>query len=187
MLLDLSQFRAPLTHVERTVEPDGAGVVPGVTPPGEQEAFRVTEPVRLSFDVLKDGKNYRLVGRAATRLSLDCGRCLDPYDFPIDAAFDLFYVPHAETEAAAGEEAEVEEDDLGTAYYRDERIDLGQLLREQLYLAVPMKPLCRESCRGLCPQCGTNLNTGTCACTQTWTDPRLEVLRPLAGKRDGDA
>lgn len=188
MLLDLSQFRGPCAHVERQYEPDGAGVVHGLTPPGEQEAFRVAEPVRLSFDVLKDGTHYRLVGRVATRLSLDCGRCLEPFDFPVDAPFDLLYVPHAENQAAPGEEErEVEEDDLGTAYYRDERIDLGQLLREQFYLAVPMKPLCRDACRGLCPRCGTNLNTGTCECTETWTDPRLEGLRALAGKRDGDA
>lgn len=186
MLLDLSQFREPRTHVERTYAPDADGVVHGMTPPGEREVFRVIEPVRLSFEILKDGTHHRLVGRAASRLSLDCGRCLEPYDFVLDAAFDLLYVPHAEN-AAAEEEVEVEEDDLGTAYYRDERIDLGQLLREQFYLAVPMKPLCRESCRGLCPQCGTNLNTGTCACTQTWTDSRLEGLRALRGKADGEA
>jgi uncharacterized protein len=186
MLLELSQFREPRVHVARVYEPDAAGVVHGLTPAGEQEPFRLAGPVQLSFDVLKDGTHYRLVGRAVARLSLDCGRCLEPYDFPVDAPFDLLYVPHAEN-VAADEEAEVEEDDLGTAYYRDERIDLGQLLREQLYLAIPMKPLCRESCRGLCPQCGTNFNTGACGCTQAWTDPRFEGLSALAGKRDGDA
>jgi uncharacterized protein len=185
MLLDLSQFREPRSHVERTYVPDEAGVVHGLTPSGEQEGFRVIEPVRLSFDVLKDGAHYRLVGRAATRLSLDCSRCVEPFPFAVDAAFDLLYVPHAEN-TAAEEEIEVEEDDLSTAYYRDERIDLGQLLREQFYLAIPMKPLCREACRGLCPQCGQNLDAGTCACTPTWTDPRLEGLRAL-GKRDGEA
>lgn len=186
MLLDLSQFRDLRTHVERVYAPDASGVVHGMTPSGEQEAFRVVEPVRLSFDVLKDGQRYRLVGRAVSRLSLDCSRCVEPYDFSVDAAFDLLYVPHAEN-TAANEETEVEEDDLGTAYYRDERIDLGQLLREQFYLVVPMKPLCREDCRGLCPHCGTNLNTGTCGCAENWTDPRLEGLRALGSTRDGEA
>lgn len=186
MLLDLSQFREPRAHVERTYVPDAAGVVHGLTPAGEQEAFRVIEPVRLSFDVLKDGTHYRLVGRVAGRLWLDCSRCLEAFEFPVDAAFDLLYVPHTENEAA-GEEREVEEDDLGTSYYQDERIDLGQLLREQFYLAVPMKPLCRDACRGLCPRCGTNLNADTCGCTETWTDPRLEGLRALAGKPDSGA
>ena len=78
----------------------------------------------------------------------------------------------------------MEDDDLTTAFYRDEQIDLGQLVLEQFYLAVPMKPLCRESCRGLCPECGTNLNTGTCSCMREWVDPRLEGLRALLDKGD---
>ena len=57
-------------------------------------------------------------------------------------------------------------------------------MREQFYLALPMKPLCRESCRGLCPECGTNLNTGTCSCVREWTDPRLDGLRALRDAGD---
>ena len=82
------------------------------------------------------------------------------------------------------EEVEVEDDDLTTAFYTNDEIDLGQLVLEQFYLAVPMKPLCRESCRGLCPECGTNLNTGTCSCVREWVDPRLESLRALLDKGD---
>ena len=77
------------------------------------------------------------------------------------------------------EEREVEEDDLETSYYRDDQIDLSELMREQFYLALPMKPLCREDCKGLCPQCGTNLNTGTCDCAPAWDDPRLAPLKQL--------
>jgi uncharacterized protein len=68
---------------------------------------------------------------------------------------------------------------VSTAYYSDNVIDLGQLMQEQCYLAVPMKPLCRETCRGLCPECGINLNTASCDCRQTWVDPRLAVLQDL--------
>jgi uncharacterized protein len=56
---------------------------------------------------------------------------------------------------------------------------LNELLREQFYLALPMKPLCRDACAGLCSQCGTNLNTGTCQCTPQWEDPRLAPLKGL--------
>ena len=62
---------------------------------------------------------------------------------------------------------------------RDDQIDLNELLREQFYLALPMKPLCRDDCAGLCSQCGTNLNTGTCQCTSQWDDPRLAPLKEL--------
>ena len=96
---------------------------------------------------------------------------------PVAADFDLWYVPRVEN---AGEgEREVEEDDLATAFYADDQIDLGQLITEQFQLALPMKPLCDKACKGLCPQCGTNLNTGSCDCRQEWIDPRLEVLKKL--------
>ena len=77
---------------------------------------------------------------------------------------------------------EVEEEDLETSYYRDDQIDLNELLREQFYLALPMKPLCREDCNGLCPQCGTNLNTGHVRLQRRWRIPRLAPLK-TAGRR----
>ena len=74
-------------------------------------------------------------------------------------------------------EREVEAVDLDASFYRDEQIDLGELVREQFYLVLPMKPLCTDACRGLCSQCGTNLNISTCGCTFTWDDPRLAPLK----------
>jgi uncharacterized protein len=111
-------------------------------------------------------------------LELACSRCLEPFSLPIDSAFDLRYLP---VDAAAGSEhdREVGEDDLDASVYRDDQIDLDELLREQFYLALPMKPLCRDDCAGLCPQCGTNRNTGTCSCTPQWEDPRLAPLKRL--------
>ena len=173
ILLDLSQMREARERVDRTFDASRL-------PLAADEAFRVSAPVRLAFDIFKDGKQFHLVGRVQSTLVLECGRCLDDITLPVDLPFDLLYLPSQEN---AGEgEVEVEDDDLTTAYYRDEQIDLGQLVLEQFYLAVPMKPLCRESCRGLCSQCGTNLNTGTCSCVHEWTDPRLEGLRSLLDK-----
>ena len=100
---------------------------------------------------------------------------------PVDAAFDLRYVPQAEN---AGEgEREIAEDDLTTAFYREGMLDVIELLREQFQLALPMKPLCSEACRGLCPVCGTNLNKGQCDCTPRWEDPRLAALKGLLTER----
>ena len=95
---------------------------------------------------------------------------------------DLRYLPV--TKAEADTEREVGEDDLGTSYYRNDEIDLNELLREQFYLVLPMKPLCQENCRGLCSQCGTNLNTDTCECAPVWEDPRLSVLKGLGKSRE---
>ena len=114
-------------------------------------------------------------GPSRTELELTCSRCLEPFTLPVATDFDLRYVPR--TENVGEGEKEVEEDDLATAFYSNDQIDLGHLIVEQLQLAVPMKPLCDEACKGLCPQCGTNLNTGSCDCSQAWEDPRLAALR----------
>jgi uncharacterized protein len=176
LFLNVSRIRTPHEHFEE-VYPPGAFAT-------NQEAFSVVEPVALVFDVDKgsdkDTDRFRLAGRVRTRLELPCSRCLEPFSWPVDAAFDLRYQPHG---ADAGEgEKEIAEDDLTTAFYENDTIDLDQLVREQLYLSLPMKPLCRDDCRGLCPICGTNLNRGACTCTPDVNDPRLAVLKSLKSK-----
>jgi uncharacterized protein len=96
----------------------------------------------------------------------------------VDVAFDLLFLP-APTASAVDAEQEIGDDDIGVSFYQDDEIDLGELLREQFYLALPMKPLCREDCQGLCPVCGTNRNTAPCDCKTDWVDPRMEALRNL--------
>lgn len=139
-------------------------------------AYRVISPVALTFDVDRQERDrYRLAGTVAGDLEQTCSRCLEPFTMPVKADFDLGYVPR--TENVGEGEREVGEDDLTTAFYSDDQIDLGELIAEQFHLALPMKPLCSESCMGLCPQCGTNLNTGRCDCSQQWVDPRLAALK----------
>jgi uncharacterized protein len=172
MFLDLTRFREFHEHVERTC--------PASVFEKSRDDFRVASDVRLSFDVDKKGDRYHLVGRATAELELVCSRCAEAFRLPVDAAFDLTYLPQV---ANAGEgELEIGEEDLDTAFYEHDVIDLGQLLREQFYLSLPMKPLCTPACKGLCPVCGVNRNTGTCTCDVEWHDPRLAPLRGLLGR-----
>jgi len=166
--LDLNKIRTAQERFEQVYTP---GQLPA------EEDFRVAAPVSLTFDIFKDKQQFRLVGRVETTLELPCSRCLEPFTLPVEQTFDLRYQPHA---VNAGEgEREIEEDDLTTAFYEDDEIDLGQLMREQFYLALPMKPLCADDCKGLCPMCGTNLNRGACGCKRGWDDPRMAALREL--------
>jgi uncharacterized protein len=175
IILDVAKIREPRGRIERTEQPSAFEA---------DEAYRILEPVELRADLKKDHGKVRLTGTLRTVLELECGRCLEGYTLPVNTTFDLLYLPAAE--APAQGEREVEEDDLDTAFYRDGIIDLAGLLREQLYLALPMKPLCRDVCRGLCPVCGTNMNTSSCSCANEWEDPRLAPLRALA-RDDHDA
>jgi uncharacterized protein len=170
MQLDLTRYRRPVNDFARTFEPGEVA--------GEGDAYRIVAPVELAFEIHKDKDMFRLVGNVSTELELTCSRCLEPFRLPVSAPFDLRYLPAA---AATSEEPdrEVEDEDLETSYYENDAIDLNELLREQFYLSLPMKPLCREDCRGLCAQCGTNQNTSSCQCTPVWEDPRLAALKAL--------
>lgn len=169
LLLDVGRMRESEARIERTFAVDVL--------PSDPSVCQVVAPVALSVAVRKDRMQFRLVGRVQTTVELACGRCLASFQMGVDEAFDVLYLPHAK--ASAAEDRPVEDDDLATAFYSDNVIDLGQLMLEQCYLAVPMKPLCREACKGLCPECGTDLNAATCSCRQTWVDPRLAVLEHL--------
>ena len=174
MQLDLTRYRQPLQHFARTFQPEEVG--------DSGDAYRIIAPIDLAFEIHKDKDLFRLVGSVVSELELPCSRCLEPLRLPVAAQFDLRYLPVAK--AAAEAEREIDDDDLGTSYYTNDEIDLNELLREQFYLALPMKPLCQENCRGLCSQCGTNLNTDTCDCAPVWEDPRLSVLRSLGKTRE---
>ena len=169
MQLDLTRYHRGLNHFARVLQPGEVGQ--------DGEAYRIVEPVQVDVEIHKDKERFRLVGTVGTRLELSCSRCLEPFALPIDSAFDLRYLP-VEAEAVE-DDREVSGEDLDASVYRDDRIDLNELLREQFYLALPMKPLCREECAGLCPLCGVNRNTGTCACAPQWEDPRLAPLKGL--------
>jgi uncharacterized protein len=177
MFLDLTRIHGPREHVERDY--------PASALDTSQDEFQVRSGIQLGFDVEKKDQRYRLAGVAEATLELRCSRCDEAFTLPVRAPFDVTYLPQS---ANAGEgEHEVAEEDLDSAFYEHERIDLGQLVREQFYLAMPMKPLCADACRGLCPACGINRNTGTCACEAAWEDPRLAPLKDLLGRDDRQA
>lgn len=176
MILDLSHIRQPETEISRRYE--------AAAFEGPSNQFRVIAPVALGFTVYKDKNRFRLVGTVLTVLELTCSRCVEPFQLAVESSFDLRYLPLSDN---AGDEREVEEDDLSDAFYRDEVLDLGQLMQEQFYLALPMKPLCREDCKGLCAHCGANLTIETCDCQVRWEDPRLAELKALMNRDKDDA
>lgn len=108
-------------------------------------------------------------GTLSSRLEQECVRCLEPSEHSIDLKLE-------ETFRLPGTNPQID-----TLYQVGEngKLDLTPILREQSWLAIPMKPLCHPDCRGLCPQCGANLNQEECACERTHVDPRLAALREL--------
>jgi uncharacterized protein len=174
MLLDLSRLHGAREHFERVLQPTAFDP--------QDEDYRVAAPVELSMDVAKArGDSFDVTGRLQTRLELACSRCLETFEIPVDATFELRYLPQ---QLNTGEgEREIAEEDLTAAFYREGAIDIVDMLREQFQLALPMKPLHDEECRGLCPECGANLNRTECGHAPRWEDPRLAPLRGLMNRQ----
>ncbi len=131
----------------------------------------------LSLVVEKDGDVVFVRGDIEARVPLTCGRCLEPYTVTVHPSVDARFVP---APATRGEERELGADDLETDVYQHGQLDLTALLETETSLALPMKPLCQEGCRGLCPVCGGNRNVTACACETRVPDPRWAALKGWA-------
>lgn len=146
------------------------------------EACTCSSDIEVSCRLKRLNDHVFLDGSVTTVLELVCCRCLEPATLSIDAAFRYTLAPFPESQER---EVELAGDDLECGFYREDMIDLDPLIFEQICLQIPIKALCRESCRGLCPRCGSNLNQGDCRCRNSEIDGRFEVLKNLKiGKRE---
>jgi uncharacterized protein len=125
-------------------------------------------------------KDIRLQGDLATTLELPCARCLDPVRQDVARVFDLLYRPLGTD--AGNEELSVTAAEAEIGYYQGKGLLLEDALREQVLLSVPLKVVCREDCKGLCPSCGKNRNTDPCSCAPVVGDPRWAALKDLREK-----
>ena len=154
-------------------------------------------PVAWEGEVVFADPGYLLRGRLSYDQTLACIRCLKPHAVSTSAAVELLIVvephhkqapkPRRGPETPDGDEGELAEGDLDTLVVADEVLDTRPIVLEQLQLNVPMKPLCRLDCRGLCPRCGADLDErgGECDCAGTAADPRWAALAELKGRLDG--
>ncbi len=171
MFFDIKQLELGKIRFEKSYAP---GVIEFFDP-----QLRQTEPLESSGTAeLKQAlTEIRVIGRLKTRMEVACDRCLETITIPIDTEFDLInrpasYMPEREEVEVQASEAEI-------GFYQGEGIDLKDILREQVLLALPMHWICREDCKGICPVCGQNRNTAECACRQELTDDRWAALKHL--------
>jgi uncharacterized protein len=123
----------------------------------------------------------RVQGKYSVELEAQCDRCLGRARFPLEAGFDLFYRPASDI--AREEEIEIDEGDAEIGFYEGGGLELEDLLREQILLALPMQRVCSEACKGICPVCGKNRNEMACDCHVQPADDRWGALRNLELKK----
>jgi len=142
------------------------GIDPGLT---------IQEPLTGQIEMVRTADGILVKGQFATAVELQCDRCLEPFiqkvDFEIEEEF------HPSIDMSTGAQLTYEEEE--TRIDEHHILDLTELVRQSIFLALPMHPVCQLNCLGLCDQCGQNLNEGPCDCKESTVDPRLEILRKL--------
>jgi uncharacterized protein len=145
----------------------------------DREPLLALSPLRISGEVRRIEGGYALQAELVYSGELECSRCLAAYPFQEDEVFSLVLYPRTSGAAA---EVELTPNDLDVLYYADPVVPLAPIGEERVQMALPMKPLCKPDCRGLCPTCGKDRNLGACACAPESIDPRWEALKALKEK-----
>ncbi|MBC7933445.1 MAG: DUF177 domain-containing protein [Rubrivivax sp.] len=165
----LSEKALSLAH---TYQPDEVSL--------DDELARLASEVKVVASARRKREEVRLRGEIKAEVEILCDRCLAATRMPLEVEFDTGFIPQ-EAEAVKAENVELLPEDLGIAAYEGDAVDLDELVREQILLALPSRHLCREECKGLCQKCGADLNAGQCSCGQGEVDPRWSAL---AGWKD---
>lgn len=162
--------KVPPEGLEREFEianPAGAGI---------QLSVPLDGPVRAHFDIERLGSEIRVSGTVRAAVRLECSRCLAPFTLPLEGQVDVTFVPPSAV--AEGEhQHELSAAELDVQPLVQGGADLRALIAEQIHLALPLKPLCREACGGICPHCGREAAAGPCGCAPPAGDPRWEALK----------
>jgi len=138
--------------------------------------FTIVDDIRIQVEIFRTGRDVFIRGLTTTTIEMNCIRCLGNFDFPLKAEFRYALSPS--DDKALSPEMEINGEDLYLLYYQGDSIDIAPLIREQILLNIPSYPLCRESCKGICPQCGSNLNQNPCQCDkQEATVSKFEALK----------
>ncbi len=136
--------------------------------------------IEVIISIQRFGDRVLIEGKADSKLSLTCSRCLKMFSSPVNFSFETEFIPVKEIEMNV--EHELSNEELDVSYYRDDEIDIEDLINGHVLLAAPMKPLCRPDCRGICKICGVNLNETVCDCVTEKIDPRLAPLEKIKDK-----
>ena len=147
----------------------------------DREPLVALSPLSLAGEARRIEGGYALDARLAYAGQLECSRCLASYPFEESEEFSLLLYPSSKRPT---EEVELSPGDLDVLYYDEPIVRLSPIAEERVQMALPMKPLCRPDCRGLCPSCGKDLNSqdGPCACVRETVDPRWDALKALREK-----
>ena len=142
-----------------------------------EQSIAFDRPLIVRIEVYKAGEKFVLEGFSSGGLWLECDRCLKKYNRDLKHSFRLFFECTASDEDKI--EVELGEDDMEVGFVDGESLDLDEIIQEQIYLSLPLKSLCQDDCKGLCPICGSDLNEMGCKCDKKQGHPGFLKLKKL--------
>jgi uncharacterized protein len=143
----------------------------------EDERVTLCGATEVRGNIRRSGTEAVVDGHLESYVQVECDRCLKPIQIPVRNDFLLEYIPGSDYEESRA--AELTEDVMSVSVFDGETIDLDEIVKEQILLAVPTRALCKTECLGICAQCGKDRNAGECGCEQKEIDPRWSALRDL--------
>jgi uncharacterized protein len=144
--------------------------------------FSVSEDIKILVDLFRTGDGFEMRGVITTTIAMGCVRCLDNFTFPFKTEFHCSLCPSDELDSS--HDMEVHKDDLDVLPYKGNLIDLLPVIGEQIIVNVPANPICKKSCKGICQQCGANLNRASCQCDKSERrGSAFEVLKDFQVKQ----
>lgn len=152
---------------------------PGSSLELSEKELRINSDVEVDLTIDRIGSLITARGEIAAIPAFVCARCLEPFEIEVTAVFDAVI-------RMGRNDYRLEDEEDTPVDFGNDWISFAPSIRESLILAIPMKPLCRDDCQGLCQQCGINLNESYCDCTGTDTDPRWGDLKTLLEENRGE-
>lgn len=169
MIVDLSNLENASLDLDRSLAPETIDL--------DADGVKLKSPIELQGKLKKGIVETAVEGEINVAVEVECTRCLQPVERKLQIPFKSAFVT-AENYTAA-KEAEIQENDLDVTVFEGDKIDLNELVREQILLALPEQIFCREDCQGLCEKCGANKNLIDCKCIEKEIDPRWAALKNL--------
>ena len=150
--------------------------------PGEDRVV-FDRPIQARIHATRFGDTVGIQGTLSTGVKISCCRCLKSFDLSIETEFTATAIPqHDDAPSGSEEKEEIEltPEEMDVLHYSGDHIDLKEEVTQQIIMALPIKPLCRKTCKGLCSRCGTDLNTSTCQCEKKSKDSPFAALKTFS-------
>lgn len=177
MLVQLDEIRENGASRSFAIAPRDLPEITALAAAGD---YRFDTPFQVDVSLSRIGGMIEVSGRVTTRVGCLCSRCLNEFEMPLETVFEVTFTNEPliiHDEGVDDEGAELSAEELGLIPFEGDEINLVEVVQEQVLLALPVQPLCNEACRGLCPQCGKNLNVESCSCVPPDISNKFAALK----------